>query len=164
MAFVSYHYNVLGKDILDWYIWPINGLCVYFPMTLVGLGLTQIGWPFVWLVLLAQGLLVLLVAHTLVFIAAASIQALLSQIKQFNAAHLSPPPKWRVGVPVKCGIAVALVPAALAAPISIWGGLVFNNQLMVLGIALWLLPVVVSLSLAVIVHLVQKYMWITRSH
>ena len=160
MGFVSYHrsYYVLGKDILDWwYIWPMHGLCIYFPMMLIGVGLSWLWEPFLWLTIPAQGLLVVLVAHTLVFLAAACIQALLTQVQAFQASHPSSHSRWRVGVPAKYCITLALVPAGLAAPISVWGMLTLDDRIVLLGIYLWLLPVVPSLSLAGIVHLINQY-------
>lgn len=157
MPFVSHYYEVLGKDALDWMIWPANGIAVAIPLGLVGFGLSFVWQPFIWLMLVAYGIAIVASAYVLVFLAAAGIQVLLNQLAPYQES--TDPPKFirlLMAIPLKLWGAGSCVPAALSLPVICWGVFGFNDAIVLAGIGLFLLPVLTILMLAAIARITSK--------
>lgn len=156
MPFVSYYYEVLRKDVMDWMTWPANGIAIAIPLGLIGSGLSFVWQPFAWLAPVAFGILFIASAYLLVFLAAAGVQVLLNQLEACAEAFAPPPPPLSIRalrqVPVTVWIASSCVPAGLSLPVFAWGAFRFSDPIMIAGTGLFIVPVLATLTFVAIVR------------
>jgi len=156
MPFVSFYYEVLGRDVMDWMIWPANGIAIAVPLLLIGVGLSFVWQPFAWLALVALGIAFIASAYVLVFLAAAGVQVLRNRLEPLE--KVTAPPlfiRLMLRVPLKGWVLCTCAPAAFSLPIFAWGVFRFQDAIMVAGTGLFIVPVLGTLTLAAFVNMAR---------